>query len=402
MLKGLYMLGVVIVLILMVMGGIIAFLGDKIGSKVGKRRLTMFGLRPKYTSIIITIVSGVLISFLTVAVMTVVNENVRIALFGLNKLKAEMNELNLQIETKNKQLAEGKLLLAKRTDEYNEINQRANSIFEELNDVEQQKASVEAELSLVQDAYNQARQDIDASAEEIKSLEQTKNELSGNIEKLNNERENLINNITAIREGTVAFRSGQVLGAGVLNAHLTKEQADIALDALLNNVNSKLRTHMNIQDKNATVIRVSQDVFNKAVLQLSNTTSPKLVRIISAGNTLIGEPAVIDFAIYDNLLLYRRGEVIFSKNLLSYGKHLNAQGKIILFLHDVNRVAREKGVLFDPLTGSIGQFDGEDLANIIRQVNEWNEKAILTATAKDNIYTEGPVVINVRVERADN
>lgn len=75
------MLGVVIVLILMVMGGIIAFLGDKIGSKVGKRRLTMFGLRPKYTSIIITIVSGVLISFLTVAVMTVVNENVRIALF---------------------------------------------------------------------------------------------------------------------------------------------------------------------------------------------------------------------------------------------------------------------------------------------------------------------------------
>ena len=54
------MLGVVIVLILMVMGGIIAFLGDKIGSKVGKRRLTMFGLRPKYTSIIITIVSGVL------------------------------------------------------------------------------------------------------------------------------------------------------------------------------------------------------------------------------------------------------------------------------------------------------------------------------------------------------
>ena len=63
----------------------------------------------------------------------------------------------------------------------------------------------------MQDAYNQARQDIDASAEEIKSLEQTKNELSGNIEKLNNERENLINNITAIREGTVAFRSGQVV-----------------------------------------------------------------------------------------------------------------------------------------------------------------------------------------------
>ena len=51
------MLGIIIVLVLMVMGGLIAFLGDKIGSKVGKKRLTLFGLRPKYTSIIVTIIS---------------------------------------------------------------------------------------------------------------------------------------------------------------------------------------------------------------------------------------------------------------------------------------------------------------------------------------------------------
>ena len=93
------MLGIIIVLVLMVMGGLIAFLGDKIGSKVGKKRLTLFGLRPKYTSIIVTIISGTLISFFTVAVMAVVNENIRVALFGLNKLKGEMNELNREIAT---------------------------------------------------------------------------------------------------------------------------------------------------------------------------------------------------------------------------------------------------------------------------------------------------------------
>ena len=101
------MLGIIIVLVLMVMGGLIAFLGDKIGSKVGKKRLTLFGLRPKYTSIIVTIISGTLISFFTVAVMAVVNENIRVALFGLNKLKGEMNELNREIADKNKQLDEG-------------------------------------------------------------------------------------------------------------------------------------------------------------------------------------------------------------------------------------------------------------------------------------------------------
>ena len=94
-------IGISIFIILMIMGGIIAFLGDKIGSKVGKRRLTLFGLRPRYTSVIVTIVSGILISALTIAVMAVLNENVRVALFGMQKLQEEMSELNNKIKLKN-------------------------------------------------------------------------------------------------------------------------------------------------------------------------------------------------------------------------------------------------------------------------------------------------------------
>src|SRR5438552_18659143 len=44
------------------MGGIIAYNGDVIGRRYGKRRVTMFGLRPKYTAILVTSVTGVLIS----------------------------------------------------------------------------------------------------------------------------------------------------------------------------------------------------------------------------------------------------------------------------------------------------------------------------------------------------
>ena len=165
------MLGIIIVLVLMVMGGLIAFLGDKIGTKVGKKRLTMFGLRPKYTSIIVTIISGTLISFFTVAVMAVVNENIRVALFGLNKLKGEMNELNREIADKNKQLDEGKMLLARRTDEYNKMNERAIGMSKELDQVESQRASMENRLSSVQKAYDKAQTDVNVSAAEIDKLE---------------------------------------------------------------------------------------------------------------------------------------------------------------------------------------------------------------------------------------
>ena len=205
------MLGIIIVLVLMVMGGLIAFLGDKIGSKVGKKRLTLFGLRPKYTSIIVTIISGTLISFFTVAVMAVVNENIRVALFGLNKLKGEMNELNREIADKNKQLDEGKMLLARRTDEYNKMNERAIGMSKELDQVESQRTSMENRLSSVQKAYDKAQTDVNASAAEIDKLEKTRNELNGNIKKLNHERASLMNNIASIREGTMVYRTGQVL-----------------------------------------------------------------------------------------------------------------------------------------------------------------------------------------------
>lgn len=395
------MLGIIIVLVLMVMGGLIAFLGDKIGTKVGKKRLAMFGLRPKYTSIIVTIISGTLIPFFTVAVMAVVNENIRVALFGLNKLKGEMNELNREIADKNKQLDEGKMLLARRTDEYNKMNERAIGMSKELDQVESQRASMENRLSSVQKAYDKAQTDVNVSAAEIDKLEKTRNELNGNIKKLNHERASLMNNIASIREGTMVYRTGQVVGTGIIGAGLSRTQASAALDALLNHVNTDLRTRMNVKDKNATVMRVSQNTFEEAASELVNSKSDKVVRIVSAGNIMVGEPVVVDFAIYDNRKIFNSGAVILSAPLSSYDKGANNQGRILMFLHDVNRLARDKGVLFDPLTGNIGQLNAQELTDVIRQVNEYGGNCILTAVAKGDIYTEGPLVIDVHVEKVE-
>ena len=59
------LVGLNIILIIAIMGGAIAFIGDKLGTKIGKRRMSIFGLRPKHTSIIMTIVTGILISAFT-------------------------------------------------------------------------------------------------------------------------------------------------------------------------------------------------------------------------------------------------------------------------------------------------------------------------------------------------
>ena len=65
------LVGLKILVIIAIMGGLIAYMGDKLGTKVGKRRMSLFGLRPKHTSIIVTIVTGLLVAAATVGVLTI-------------------------------------------------------------------------------------------------------------------------------------------------------------------------------------------------------------------------------------------------------------------------------------------------------------------------------------------
>ena len=84
------MYGVLLIVVLVITGGAIAFIGDRLGSKIGKKRLSIFGLRPRHTSILITILTGICITTLTFGVMAAVSENVRTALFGMEKLNRTM------------------------------------------------------------------------------------------------------------------------------------------------------------------------------------------------------------------------------------------------------------------------------------------------------------------------
>lgn len=392
-------IGVSIFLVLMVMGGLIAYLGDKIGSKVGKKRMTLFGLRPKYTSIIVTIISGTLISFLTVAVMAVVNENVRVALFGLNKLYAEMEQLNQEIADKNKALDEGKALLAKRTQEVADMERRTGEISSELQQVEAQRSYAESQLYVVRRAYEEAQKDVKASAEEIKELENTKQELTGTISRLDEEKEWLIKNIENIREGTVIFRAGQVLTSAVVDENMTEETAAQVLGSVLRDINTALRERLNIQDENAVVINVQRREFEDTVRQITMSPVKKLVRVRAAGNIILGESTIVDFDIHDNLLVYRQGETVYSADMAEYEAYKNHDLKVLHFLRDINTAAKEKGVLPDPITGNIGQLDSREMLDVIQQVKELDGRCRLVATAKHDVYTAGPVVIDVAVVR---
>ena len=59
------MTGWLLIVTLLVLGGVLATIGDRLGTLVGKARLSIFNLRPKRTAVFITDLTGSTISALS-------------------------------------------------------------------------------------------------------------------------------------------------------------------------------------------------------------------------------------------------------------------------------------------------------------------------------------------------
>lgn len=80
-----------------IIGGSIAFLGNQLGRYIGRKKLSIFGLRPRYTSMLITIITGLLIASLTLTIAVVLSEPIRVSLTTHQKLQQDIDKLRDQL-----------------------------------------------------------------------------------------------------------------------------------------------------------------------------------------------------------------------------------------------------------------------------------------------------------------
>ncbi len=86
------MSGWLFIIFLLLLGGLISTLGDLLGSKIGKARFSVLKLRPKKTAILITILTGSLISASSLCLLILVNRQLRVGLFKLGDLEKKLQE----------------------------------------------------------------------------------------------------------------------------------------------------------------------------------------------------------------------------------------------------------------------------------------------------------------------
>lgn len=79
------------ILFFFIVGSFISFLADNIGRRIGKKKIVIFNLRPKYTAVLITSITGGIIAIISVLLLSSLSKDARIYLFEMNKIVKQMD-----------------------------------------------------------------------------------------------------------------------------------------------------------------------------------------------------------------------------------------------------------------------------------------------------------------------
>ena len=145
-----------------------------------------------------------------------------------------------------------------------------------------------------------------------------------------------------------------------------------------------------------TSVWIYQPELNSAIEAISKSQQDIILRITAAGNLVRGEPIRTSLSLYPNNAVYAKGEHIISKSY-DINSEKDAENIVQDFLYTVNRTAVNKGVLTDPISGSVGVISGEQLYSIIDSISSVRGKVYLTAYAQENTTSIGPLKLNIKV-----
>lgn len=97
--------------VVMGLAGAVAYVGDRVGHKVGRRRLSLFGIRPRYTSTIVAIATGMIIALVVTLAAIFASEQVKTAFFKLNSINQQISELQSRQHDLEAKVNSGRLIL---------------------------------------------------------------------------------------------------------------------------------------------------------------------------------------------------------------------------------------------------------------------------------------------------
>lgn len=396
------MYGIMLIVVLILTGGVIAFIGDRLGSKVGKKKLSLFGLRPRHTSILVTIITGILITTVTFGILAIASKDVRTALFGMNKLKAELNEKQSMLEEASGALVNVKNDLNTTKEEYAKSKKDLEETQEDLEIAQQAAELLRQEQVALQNRNQELWSDNQTLIEHNQSLAENNQFLLANneslkadnleLEKTNNDLQEGIENI---RERPIIYRVGELLASGVIKKTDDPVKIQNDLNQIIALANSKIIDRLGTEGSKDGVW-IYPIEYQKAMDRLKQAKGDTVIRLIVAANLVKGDPVLTELEMHPNRVVYQENEFVYQKiyNVPIDGS--NSEMMISDFLRNVNMTAINNGILPNPLTGTVGVINGNQIYAIEKALAENRGKDVLiSAFAAADTEVLGPLRLHI-------
>ncbi|HNZ08973.1 MAG TPA: DUF3084 domain-containing protein [Bacillota bacterium] len=432
------MSGILLIAILAIVGGLVAIVGDRIGMRVGRKRLTLFGIRPKYTSIIITFLTGVLVVALTVVTLSLLSENVRIALFKIEELRGDLEQTASALEDTKKELSDKMSEADELTvkvqsigSQYESLKADYNAIMAQLSKANTEKTVTARQLEELKKGLSDIQGKLSATEERLlvasRQVQESGlllKEQQGEITKLSDERLNLESNISELQDTRntlneevayleeqlnqliqtsmllieskqasmtmqVIFYADQTILGSAIDCSQPIESIHQQINDFLIRVNDIAKTKgagevAGRQDGSA--LNFDEDNVLNAFQKVYSSKGKVIMRAVSPVNSWLGEPLWVSLHVFEDELVFFKGQVIASQTIDGSMSADKVQFEIIRLIEEVNAIGLAKGMVSDE-EGRIGTFiKALQFTDAIIKVLEAGTKVRVDVIAERDIY----------------
>jgi uncharacterized protein (DUF3084 family) len=414
--------GLTIIVLVVIFGGTLAFLGDRVGMKVGKKRLSMFGLRPKYTSMIITVLTGFFIAGLTLVTLTLISEYARIAIF-------ELHSIQVKLHTVTQKAGELTGQVVQKQQEYRGLDNKYSVVKSELKQMENQLQHTQQGLLLKQkanhdltvqnrmlDSNNQQlfanNQGLVVQNENLTKIstfvKQKNDDLNRERERLNQQVQNLEGTLLSaqdrtkvIEEKPLLFYVGEIITAQVVKPGIKAEAIQTTvINPLLQAANEiAVKQGARIPGKTDYALRIKPRRIGEVCSQLANLSAKAVLRVVVESNSVNDEPVNVTLEVYPDQIIFKSGEKIVETALTAQNSEAELRDRLLSLMIQGYNKAIIKGIITDEesIRDLISVSEIATAINLIKQHPEGTYQAALVAT-KD-IYRTDRFQIKIEVNR---
>ena len=217
------------------------------------------------------------------------------------------------------------------------------------------------------------------------------------------ESEQLKHEINSLKSEAIALNANLLLAQTAFEAGSSREEIVEGLEELRQQV--KLNVLARISDQSFTRLRDVPVEFDplevrELIKSLESSDMRQYVRALSAENYTLDEKidVMIKLQSGTSIIIYQENSPVYRK-FFDMGSVSNTPEEILhVFLRELRNKALNDGILPEPSTNNIGTMDGESFFSAVEELGKIKGGVIISAIALNDIYSEGPVNINIIFE----